>query len=36
VVLGGLGTLVVVGVWAWRFPALRNIHRAEDVSPGQH
>lgn len=35
VVLGGLGTLAVVALWAWRFPELRNIHRAEDVGPGQ-
>jgi hypothetical protein len=25
VVLGGVGTLVVVAVWAWRFPRLRQI-----------
>jgi hypothetical protein len=24
VVLGGVGTLVVVALWAWRFPKLRN------------
>jgi len=24
VVLGGIGTLVVTGLWAWLFPALRN------------
>jgi MFS family permease len=24
VVLGGLGTLVVIGIWAWAFPELRN------------
>jgi len=24
VVLGGLGTLAVVGLWAWLFPALRR------------
>ncbi len=24
VVLGGLGTLVVIGIWAWRFPELRK------------
>jgi MFS family permease len=27
VVLGGIGTLVVIGVWAWRFPELRNADR---------
>jgi MFS family permease len=25
VVLGGLGTIVVTGLWAWFFPALRNV-----------
>jgi MFS family permease len=24
VVLGGVGTLVIIGIWAWRFPELRN------------
>jgi MFS family permease len=24
VVLGGIGTLIVIGLWAWLFPALRN------------
>jgi len=24
VVLGGIGTIVVTGLWAWFFPALRN------------
>jgi hypothetical protein len=23
-VLGGVGTLVVIGIWAWAFPELRN------------
>jgi hypothetical protein len=23
-VLGGIGTLVVIAIWAWRFPELRN------------
>ncbi|PKU25232.1 MFS transporter [Telmatospirillum siberiense] len=31
VVLGGLGTLLVVGVWAWRFKELRQIDRLEDM-----
>jgi MFS family permease len=30
VVLGGIGTLVVTGLWAWLFPALRN---AETLLP---
>ena len=25
VVLGGLGTIAIVGLWAWRFPALRRV-----------
>src|ERR1700691_4818591 len=25
VVLGGLGTIAVVALWAWRFPALRQV-----------
>jgi MFS family permease len=29
VVIGGLGTLVVCAVWAWRFPELRRIDRLE-------
>ncbi|HEX4486607.1 MAG TPA: MFS transporter, partial [Terriglobales bacterium] len=24
VVLGGIGTLIVIGIWAWRFPELRR------------
>jgi MFS family permease len=31
VLLGGIGTLAVVAVWAWRFPALRRINRLEDA-----
>src|SRR5215470_1743940 len=27
VVLGGIGTLVVIGIWAWIFPELRNADR---------
>lgn len=27
VVLGGIGTLVVIGIWAWAFPDLRNADR---------
>jgi MFS family permease len=29
VVIGGLGTLIVCAVWAWRFPQLRDIDRLE-------
>ncbi|MES1953079.1 MFS transporter [Salinisphaera hydrothermalis] len=31
VVLGGIGTLAVVGAWMWMFPALRRVDRLEDV-----
>lgn len=33
VIGGGLGTLVVVGVWATVFPALRRIDRFEELEP---
>lgn len=33
VLLGGIGSLVVVGVWAYLFPELRRIDRLADVSP---
>jgi MFS family permease len=33
VVLGGVGTMIVVLLWAWRFPALRRVDRLEDVRP---
>jgi MFS family permease len=32
VVIGGIGTLIVVGLWAWRFPELRQYKRLEDSS----
>jgi hypothetical protein len=25
VVVGGLGTIAIVALWAWRFPALRRV-----------
>jgi hypothetical protein len=31
VVVGGIGTLVVVALWAWRFPRLAAVDRLEDV-----
>jgi MFS family permease len=34
VVLGGVGTLVVVAVWAVMFPKLRGVDRVTDVVPG--
>ncbi|HXM63957.1 MAG TPA: MFS transporter [Terriglobales bacterium] len=30
VVLGGIGTLIVIAIWAWRFPELRNADRLSD------
>ncbi|HUD49939.1 MFS transporter [Parvibaculum sp.] len=34
VVVGGLGTIGVVGLWMWLFPALRKVDRLTDVKPG--
>jgi MFS family permease len=31
VVVGGIGTLAVVALWAWRFPKLAGVDRIEDV-----
>lgn len=33
VVVGGVGTLVVVGLWAYWFPALRKVDRLSDLKP---
>jgi len=33
VVVGAVGTLIVVAVWAWRFPQLRRVDRLTDVMP---
>ncbi|MGX1197174.1 MFS family permease [Parvibaculum sp. MBR-TMA-1.3b-4.2] len=33
VIIGGLGTLGVVGLWMWLFPDLRKVDRLEDVKP---
>jgi MFS family permease len=33
VVVGGIGTLAVVALWAWRFPKLAGVDRIEDVHP---
>jgi MFS family permease len=32
VVLGGLGTLLVVAIWAWKFPALRKVDTLESAA----
>jgi hypothetical protein len=34
VVIGGIGTLVVVGIWMLIFPDLRKVDRLSDVLPG--
>jgi len=33
VILGGLGTMAIVAIWAWRFPALRRVDR---LAAGPH
>jgi MFS family permease len=33
VILGGLGTLVVVAIWAWRFPEIRRIENLAAALP---
>jgi hypothetical protein len=33
VVIGGVGTLIVVGLWMLMFPDLRNVNRLSDVIP---
>jgi hypothetical protein len=35
VVMGGIGTLVVMGLWLWGFPALRAIGRLEDIEAAE-
>jgi MFS family permease len=32
VVLGGVGTLAVVALWAWRFPKLAHVDRLDEVA----
>ena len=32
VVLGGIGTLLVVGIWMWLFPPLRTVDHLQDAS----
>ena len=32
VVLGGVGTLLVVALWAWRFPKLRRVDELRDTA----
>jgi MFS family permease len=33
-VAGGIGTLMIVGIWAGLFPALRKVNRLEEIEPG--
>jgi len=33
VVIGGVGTLLVVALWVWRFPKLRDVDRLDDARP---
>jgi hypothetical protein len=33
VVLGGIGTLVIVAAWAWLFPPLRRVDRLSSLTP---
>lgn len=33
VIVGGIGTLAVVGLWMWRFPSLRRVDRLSDLRP---
>jgi MFS family permease len=33
VIVGGVGTLAVVGLWVWLFPTLRRVDRLTDVKP---
>jgi hypothetical protein len=32
VVMGGIGTIAVAGIWAWMFPGIRRVRRLD----GQH
>jgi MFS family permease len=34
-VLGGVAVLAIVGLWAWRFPRLRNVERPDQLVPDQ-
>jgi MFS family permease len=33
VLIGGIGTLVIVALWLWLFPPLARVNRLEDVKP---
>ena len=36
VTLGGMGTVVVVGLWMWKFPTLRDVDRFNDQLVDDH
>jgi MFS family permease len=31
VLFGGIAALTIVGLWAWRFPELRRVERADEI-----
>ncbi|MGB8474188.1 MAG: MFS transporter [Candidatus Acidiferrum sp.] len=33
VILGGIGTIVVTAIWAWRFPELRKVEQVHSLPP---
>ena len=33
IILGGIASIGIAALWSWRFPALRNVDRFEDVVP---
>jgi MFS family permease len=33
VVIGGVGTLIVTAIWAWRFPELRKVEQLHSLPP---
>jgi MFS family permease len=36
VVLGGVGSLVIVALWAWRFPELRQVEQLTSIAPDEY
>jgi hypothetical protein len=32
-VLGGVAVFAIVAIWAWRFPSLRRVERADELTP---
>jgi hypothetical protein len=31
--VGGVGAILVVALWAWRFPRLRRVNQLRDAQP---